>query len=94
MKGKLMMGSCSESGRLKIFVPVMILGFAILVPINVGGGASVNSDWVDSSIDRLSMSNVAKRSMRCVYTILLWSTCLCIIWIVFAIIQDDRVWRS
>jgi hypothetical protein len=76
MEGKLMMESCSECGRLKIFVPVMILGFAILVPINVGGGALVNSDWVDSSIDRLSMSNVSKRSMRCVYTILLWSTCL------------------
>ncbi len=87
-----MMGNCSECGRLKIFVPVMILGFAILVPINVGGGASVNSDWVDSSIDRLSMSNVSKRSMRYVYTILLWSTCL--YWIVFAVMQDDRVWRS
>lgn len=54
----------------------MILGFAILVPVNVGAGSlaetgtsNVNANTTDtkflfSSIDRLSMSNVPNNSPR------------------------------
>lgn len=68
-------GCCFEFCRLKIFIPLMILSMAILVPVNVGAGSlaesgtDVTSNTTDtkflfSSIDKLSMSNVPNRSPR------------------------------
>ena len=62
--------------RLKIFVPVMVLGMVILIPINVGAGSlagtgtsnantTANTKFLFSSIDKLSMSNVPNGSTRC-----------------------------
>lgn len=61
--------------RLKIFVPVMVLGMVILIPINVGAGslagtgtsnanANASTKFLFSNIDKLSMSNVPNGSTR------------------------------
>lgn len=51
---------------LKIFVPLAILAFAVLVPVNVTDGTLVNlkKDLVFSDIDKLSISNVKTGSQR------------------------------
>eukprot|EP01018_Ginkgo_biloba_P034827 Gb_24188 [translate_table: standard] len=51
---------------LKIFIPLMILAFGVLVPVNVtdGGVANLKKVLVLSSIDKLSISNVKTGSQR------------------------------
>ncbi|XP_042518987.1 calcium permeable stress-gated cation channel 1-like isoform X2 [Macadamia integrifolia] len=50
--------------RLKIFVPVTFLAFAILVPVNWTNGTLEHSKVVYSNIDKLSISNIPKGSER------------------------------
>ncbi|RZC53233.1 hypothetical protein C5167_012089 [Papaver somniferum] len=51
---------------LKIFVPLTILSFAVLVPVNWTDGTLVKSkDLTFSDIDKLSISNVGAGSKRC-----------------------------
>ncbi|KAL4180901.1 hypothetical protein AMTRI_Chr12g268420 [Amborella trichopoda] len=49
---------------LKIFVPIMILGFAIIVPVNWTDGTLEHSNVTFSDIDKLSISNVGDGSKR------------------------------
>lgn len=51
---------------LKIFIPVTILAFAVLVPVNWTGGTldNLGDKLTFSDIDKLSISNVASRSER------------------------------
>lgn len=49
---------------LKIFVPVALLAFAILVPVNVTNQTLKNSKIVYSNIDTLSISNIPMKSHR------------------------------
>ena len=67
-------------GRLKVFVPMMVLGMVILIPVNVGAGSlsdqgttshmtgnATSTKFLFSSIDKLSMSNVPNGSPRCFF---------------------------
>ncbi|KAK4408046.1 CSC1-like protein [Sesamum angolense] len=50
---------------LKIFVPIAILAFAVLVPVNwTGNTLDINRDLTFSNIDKLSISNVPSGSLR------------------------------
>ncbi|EPS74192.1 hypothetical protein M569_00556, partial [Genlisea aurea] len=50
---------------LKIFVPIAVLAFSVLVPVNWTGGTLVNvKDLTFSDIDKLSISNVPSGSLR------------------------------
>lgn len=51
--------------RLKIFVPITVLAFAVLVPVNwTGESLDKIKDLTYSDIDKLSISNVAPGSLR------------------------------
>ena len=53
--------------RLKIFLPIMCLAFAILVPVNYTNNfLEGNKDATYSSIDKLSVSNIPSESLRLV----------------------------
>ena len=55
----------NHNGRLKIFVPLMIMGLTILVPINITGQRITSSKAVASlDIDKLSLRNVPDASKR------------------------------
>ena len=55
----------NHNDRLKIFVPLMIMGFTILVPINITGQSITSSKAVASlDIDKLSLRNVPDASKR------------------------------
>lgn len=58
------MGSC----RLKIFVPVALLAWAVLVPVNWTNNTLVKAKATDnvdfSNIDKLSISNIPHGSQR------------------------------
>ena len=80
--------ACScPSNRLKIFIPMTVMGLCILITINVGGDylqdnastvadntttASNGTQLLFSSIDKLSISNVPNGSTRSVYTLMAW----------------------
>ncbi|KAJ7550515.1 hypothetical protein O6H91_07G104400 [Diphasiastrum complanatum] len=51
---------------LKIFLPLMILGFAVLVPVNVTDNYLVSSasQVISTNIDKISMANVKNGSQR------------------------------
>ncbi|XP_043689359.1 calcium permeable stress-gated cation channel 1-like isoform X2 [Telopea speciosissima] len=49
---------------LKIFVPIALLAFAILVPVNWTNGTLEHSNVVFSNIDKLSISNIPTGSER------------------------------
>ncbi|XP_008799225.1 calcium permeable stress-gated cation channel 1-like [Phoenix dactylifera] len=49
---------------LKIFVPIAILAFAVLVPVNWTNSTLENSKVVYSDIDKLSISNIPNESQR------------------------------
>ncbi|XP_008803557.2 calcium permeable stress-gated cation channel 1-like [Phoenix dactylifera] len=49
---------------LKIFIPIAILAFAVLVPVNWTNATLENSNVEYSDIDKLSISNIPKRSQR------------------------------
>ncbi|KAL3626062.1 hypothetical protein CASFOL_029611 [Castilleja foliolosa] len=52
---------------LKIFVPIAILAFAVLVPVNMTGETLESiTDLTYSDIDKLSISNVPSGSIRCI----------------------------
>ncbi|KAK6135051.1 hypothetical protein DH2020_031229 [Rehmannia glutinosa] len=56
-----LLGKC----RLKIFVPIAILAFAVLVPVNWTGETLDNiADLTYSDIDKFSISNVPSGSLR------------------------------
>jgi hypothetical protein len=50
--------------RLKIFVPIAFLAFAVMVPVNWTNGTLEHSDLVYSDIDKLSISNIPIGSCR------------------------------
>lgn len=51
--------------RLKIFVPITLLSFAVLVPVNwTGETLETIKDVTFSNIDKLSISNVKSGSER------------------------------
>lgn len=51
--------------RLKIFVPIALLAFAVLVPVNwTGNSLDKIKDLTYSNIDKLSISNVPPGSLR------------------------------
>lgn len=54
-----------HKNRLKIFVPIALLAFAVLVPVNWTGQTLQNiKDITYSDIDKLSISNVPPGSDR------------------------------
>jgi hypothetical protein len=54
----------SDYYRLKIFVPITILAFAVLVPVNWTNDTLESMKVVHSSIDKLSISNIPNGSKR------------------------------
>lgn len=50
--------------RLKIFVPITLLAWAILVPVNWTNSTLAKSNFTYSNIDKLSISNVPLGSLR------------------------------
>ncbi|GAA0164719.1 hypothetical protein LIER_20285 [Lithospermum erythrorhizon] len=65
---------------LKIFVPIALLAFAVLVPVNVTGKSlKSKTDLVYSNIDKLSISNVPAGSLRFIahivmaYVVTIWT---------------------
>lgn len=50
--------------RLKIFVPIAFLAFAIMVPVNWTNGTLEHSKLAYSDIDKLSISNIPIGSQR------------------------------
>lgn len=52
--------------RLKIFGPVAIVAFLVLIPVNVSGGTLffLRRDLVVSNIDKLSISNIRPKSYK------------------------------
>lgn len=50
--------------RLKIFVPIAFLGFAVMVPVNWTNGTLEHSTLDYSDIDKLSISNIPIGSNR------------------------------
>jgi hypothetical protein len=54
----------SDYYRLKIFVPITILAFAVLVPVNWTNGTLESMKVVHSDIDKLSISNIPNGSKR------------------------------
>lgn len=56
--------------RLKVFVPITFLAFAILVPVNWTNATLEGSNVTFSNIDKLSISNVPNKSQRWAMTYL------------------------
>jgi hypothetical protein len=57
-------GMFSDYCRLKIFVPITFLAFAVLVPVNWTNDTLESMKVVHSDIDKLSMSNIPNGSKR------------------------------
>jgi hypothetical protein len=55
---------CFNCFRLKIFTPVSILAFAVLVPVNWNNDTLQLSKTQHSNIDKLSISNIPVGSKR------------------------------
>lgn len=61
----------SYSYRLKVFVPLMLWGFVVLIPVNktdneLASFQSTSSNVTYSRVDTLSIANVHDLSERCV----------------------------
>jgi hypothetical protein len=65
---------------LKIFVPIALLAFAVLVPVNWTSGTLENEKGLSyDQIDKLSISNLGKGSKRCELILLLAYDICCLV---------------
>jgi hypothetical protein len=56
--------TCTNHCRLKIFVPITVLAFIVLVPVNWTNDTLESMTVVHSDIDKLSISNIPTGSKR------------------------------
>lgn len=77
--------------RLKIFVPIAFLAFAIMVPVNWTNATLEHSHLTYSDIDKLSISNIPIGSHR--YAELSFAICciLFVLYIIFLILSWSNV---
>lgn len=61
----------TDGCRLKIFVPITILAFAVLVPVNWTNDTLEGMKTVHSDIDKLSISNIPNGSKRWAHSLFL-----------------------
>jgi len=67
---------------LKIFVPIALLAFAVLVPVNWTSGTLENEKGLSyDEIDKLSISNLGKGSKRCELILLLAYDMCCLVYL-------------
>lgn len=59
-----MMSLLLDFCRLKIFVPITLLAWAVLVPVNWTNSTLAKSNFTYSDIDKLSISNIPLGSLR------------------------------
>lgn len=52
------------NSRLKIFVPLTVLGFCVLVPVNWTSKTLENAQVTFNEIDKLSISNIGQDTQR------------------------------